>query len=95
MPDQQFRMALLEIAAALDQRPIGGLGGLGIICKVATMTGYELMTERSLPERRVDGSDSASHAVAEEVHPHRSHSDNEDRSVPSSRCRTRAGRACP
>lgn len=36
MPDQQFRMALLEIAAALDQRPIGGLGGLGIICKVAS-----------------------------------------------------------
>lgn len=38
MPDQQFRLALLEIAAALDQRPIGGLGGLGIICKVTPAT---------------------------------------------------------
>lgn len=37
MPDQQFRMALLEIAAALDRRPIGGLGSLGIICKVNTL----------------------------------------------------------
>jgi hypothetical protein len=34
MPDGQLRDALIKVVKDLDDRPTGGLRGLGIICRV-------------------------------------------------------------